>query len=352
MTGATPIAVTVLTGYLGSGKTTLLRQLLEQEGSGRIAVLINEFGEISLDDLMVRDVVGSNVVLQNGCICCSVRSELQAGLRDLLDSMSRGTIPEFDRVLVETTGLADPVPIVQTLVADPMLRHRLRLAHLVSTVDALNGVGQLTSQDEALRQAATADRLVVTKTDLADEEQLARLLALLAEVNPRAPICQVPGAGDLCSLLLSGDVSDPLQSGWDIAALDRNARAGPRAAVPHAHADSRHGPSIRSFVVRSEKQINWTPFAVWLSLMVHRHGRQILRVKGLLDVPEANGPVLLNAVQHFIHPPVHLDEWPSGDRTSRLVFIVQDLEEAAIRRSMTEFLAQAEPLMPGERAVP
>lgn len=340
-----PLPVTVLTGFLGSGKTTLLRRLLKAEGGARVAVLINEFGEVGLDHLMVRNVTGNTVLLQNGCVCCSVRSELRSGLRELLNSRTRGEIPSFDRIVIETTGLADPVPLVQTLVVDPMLRNRLRLSSLVTTVDAMNGVKQIEEQEEAMRQAATADRLVITKVDLCADEQIERLEQALFGVNPAAPVIRLPGGDDLWERLLGGGTSHAGKPGSEMRSWFGCAEELP-AQSSHANGRlSRHSPSIRSFVFRADRPIDWTPFAVWLSLLVHRHGRQILRVKGLLDVPGAGGPISLNVVQHFIHPPIHLDAWPDEDRSSRLVFIVQDLEEAAIRSSLKHFLQQADDLL-------
>jgi G3E family GTPase len=337
------VPVTVLTGFLGSGKTTLLQRLLQEEDGRRTAVLINEFGEIGLDHLLVKAVSGSTVVLQNGCVCCSVRTELRSGLRDLLDGRAKGEIPPFDRIVIETTGLADPVPVVQIIRVDPMLRNQLRLANLVSTVDAMNGIEQLGTQQEAQRQAATADRLVITKTDLSDGQQVDKLEQILSRINPMAPISRTPG-DDLWKLLLYRDAFDPKSRDEEIRHWSRTAE---RLAIDppcsaDGHAWLHHSPSIVSFALRVRHPIDWSPFAVWLSLVVHRHGRNILRVKGLLDVPGAKGPILLNAVQHFIHPPVHLDEWPDDDHSSRLVFIVQDLDEVAIRGSLANFLRRAD----------
>lgn len=340
MTDGSRIPVTVLTGYLGSGKTTLLQRLLRGEAGRRCAVLINEFGEIGLDHLLVKPVNGNTVVLQNGCICCSVRSELRTSLRELLDSRDRGATPPFDRILIETSGLADPVPLVQTFVADPMLRHQLRLTDLVATVDAMNGAVQLETQPEAMRQAATADRLVITKTDICDARQMRRVERALKAINPTAPITRTPGEGDLRAALLGGDAFDPGSGDTEARSWFGTAEEV-HGAYPEAFS-AHHGQRVQSFVFRTRRRIDWTAFAVWLSLLVHRHGRNILRVKGLLDVPGASGPVSLNAVQHFIHPPVHLDGWPDEDRSSRLVFIVQDLSETAIRTSLDRMLQHCE----------
>jgi G3E family GTPase len=344
VTGVSPIPVIVLTGFLGSGKTTLLQHLLETEDGRRAAVLINEFGEISLDHLLVKSVSGSTVVLQNGCVCCSVRSELRAGLRELIDGMAKGEVPPFDRIVIETTGLADPVPVVQTIAVDPMLRNQLRLASLVSTVDALNGIEQIDNQYEAMRQAATADRLVITKTDLSNEWQIDKLQQRLMKINPMAPISRSPGNAHLWNKIVGSDPSDPQSRTAEARVVSRAAeklRSEAWSTLPPAKTHHLH--SIASFALRICEPIDWSPFVIWLSLLVHRHGREVLRIKGLLDVPGAKGPISLNAVQHFIHPPVHLDEWPDDDHTSRLVFIVQGLEEAAIRSSLTNFLRRANP---------
>lgn len=337
MSGSAPIPVTVLTGYLGSGKTTLLQRLLNEGAGRRAAVLINEFGEISLDHLMVKPVSGNTVVLQNGCVCCSVRSELRLALRELLDEEARLGEPRFDRIVIETTGLADPVPLVQTLTLDPMLRHRVRLASLVATVDGMNGLEQLQSQPEAARQAATADRLVITKTDLCSARTLSKLRTALAAVNPMAKAMTSAGLPDI------GPLFD--ESATDPAAAFQHGRSffgAAEAVAGDAGGAARHGDGVASFVFRTERRVDWTAFAVWLSLLVHRHGRNVLRVKGLLNVDGAAGPVSLNAVQHFIHPPVHLERWPDDDRSSRLVFIVQVLSAQAVRRSLAAMLERAE----------
>jgi G3E family GTPase len=333
MTADNRIPVTVLSGYLGSGKTTLLRHLLEGEQGPRTAVLINEFGEIGLDHLIVRPVAGDAVILRNGCICCSVRSELRGALRSLLDARLEDGFPRFDRILIETTGLADPVPLVQTLVVDPMLRHQVTLAGLVSTVDALNGLEQLATHSEAARQAAGADKLVITKVDLQDARPIARLRRALATINPMARIVLSPGpASELLWKELMGPDADRA----------RGSRVFARAEnVIPGEVETMHKDGVRSFVVRTDP-VDWTAFAVWLSLLVHRHGSKVLRVKGLLNVPGSAGPIWLNAVQHFVHPPVHLDRWPDEDRSSRIVFIVQDLPESAIRASLDAVLLQAD----------
>lgn len=334
MTADDRIPVTVITGFLGSGKTTLLQRLLEREEASRAAVLINEFGEVALDHLLVRPVSGDTVVLRNGCICCSVRSELRDGLRDILDSRDKGAVPPFDRIVIETTGLADPVPLVQTLAADQMLRHRIRLTNLIATVDALNGMHELSSLIEARRQVATADRLVLTKTDLSSSADIATLEKELRSINSSAPVVDASDDAKLWPALLASDPFDPSSKGEEVRSwFEQSDPLSPFSC---------HDDTVHSFVFRTSRRVDWTAFAVWLSLLVHRHGRNVLRVKGLLNVPGAAGPVCLNAVQKFIHPPVHLDAWPSDDRSSRLVFIVQGLSARSIRASLDRMLALAD----------
>lgn len=324
------VPVTLLTGYLGSGKTTLLQKLLDAPGGAGAAVLINEFGEIGLDHLLVRPMAGPAIVLQNGCICCTIRSDLRSGLRELLDARDTGAIPRFDRILVETTGLADPVPLVQTMTADQMLRHQLRLANLVTTVDGFNGFAQLSERSEAMRQAAVADRIVVTKSDLCNPDDVAKLRDKLEHINSTAHIIDPHYCEDLWTALLGSDAFDPASRSQEVRSW--------LAKLPGEASHSRHDGSIESFVFRTDQTMDWTAFAVWLSALVHRHGKKILRIKGLLNVPGSPGPVVLNVVQNLIHPPVHLVEWPDGDRSSRLVFIVDGLDRRATRRSLSGFL--------------
>jgi len=336
------IPVTVLTGFLGSGKTTLLQRLLNEEGGRGAAVLINEFGAVGLDHLLVRPMAMPAVVLQNGCICCSVRSDLKTGLRDLVDARDRGDIPAFDRVLVETTGLADPVPIVQTLTADAMLRHQLLLANMVTTIDVLHAAGQIDSHREALRQAALADRLALTKTDLASAEEVELVRQRLGAVNPAAPVIDTHASNALWHDLLGTDASDPDRMADEARIWLSRVPADPAPVFAFWGKDA-SSHAMRSFAVRFEQKVDWTAFAVWLSAMVHRHGSRLLRIKGLLNVPGSPGPILLNAVQNFIHPPQHLDQWPDEDRSSRLVFIVEGLEPERVRRSLMEFVEAAQP---------
>jgi G3E family GTPase len=350
------IPVSVLTGFLGSGKTTLLRRLLTDPGMERTAVLINEFGEIGLDHLLVKSVLDGAVVLQNGCICCTLRTDLREGIVGILDSRYAGTFPDFDRIVVETTGLADPAPIAQTLLIDPMLRNQVQLANIVTTVDGMLGAGQLGTHEESLRQAADADRLVITKTDMVEDQQTETLRGALIRLNPTARIFDVNSNSFSAAALLTSGVSDPATklaevqhwlSGTADAHLsgeDAHACHGEHdhRQSRHVHLGGNHSVDIQSFSLRVEQDIDWTAFGIWLTLLLHRHGTNILRVKGLLRVADAAGPIVLHGVQHVIHPPVHLDAWPDDDHASRLVFIVQGIDPALLRRSLLAYLRAAE----------
>jgi G3E family GTPase len=338
--GKTPVAV--LTGFLGSGKTTLLHRLLTDPGMVRTAVLINEFGEIGLDHLLVRSVAEDAVILQNGCICCTLRTDLQQGLRDLIDGRAAGKFPEFDRVVIETTGLADPAPIAQTLLIDPMLRYQVRLANIITTVDGMHGVTQLRKHPESLRQAAIADRLVITKTDLISREQLKGLKSDLSRLNPTSRIFDVQSDYFDASALLTEGIADAASKLREVQHwLDSSFEADQHDHDAHDHHGSAHSSNIKSFSLRVEEEIDWAAFGVWLTALLHRHGEKVLRVKGLLNVADASGPIVLHGVQHVVHPPVHLEQWPDQDHASRIVFVLQGIEPALLKRSMMNFLHAA-----------
>jgi G3E family GTPase len=304
----TAIQVSVLTGFLGSGKTTLLSRLLGHPGLGETAVIVNELGEIPIDHHLLRRVDEQTVVLGNGCVCCSLRADLAEELRNLLGMRTRGEIPPFRRVVVETTGLADPAPILSTLVSEPVVKNHFELEHVITTVDALYGL----QGEESVRQATAADRLVVTKGDLAEPGPLVEELSAL---NPVAEVLSVSFGDVDPGLLFGGDPRHPRELTLE----------------PHAHHDG-----IQAHGVVLGEQLDWAAFGVWLTMLLASRGNDILRVKGLLDVG-APGPVVLNGVQHVVHPPVHLDDWPDGDHRSRLVFIGRGIDTAALTASLAAF---------------
>ena len=332
-TALTPVLV--LTGFLGSGKTTLLNRLLRHPALGDAAVLVNEFGEVGIDHQLVETVDESTVLLSSGCLCCTIRDDLKQAVLEVHDKRARGIVPPFGRVIVETTGLADPAPVLATFMNDVSLRHHYRLATVVATVDAVNGRAHLDRQEESVKQAAVADRLVLTKTDIADPAEAGVLRRRLARINPSAEIL-VAGHGAVeVEPLLRADVYDPAAKGREVLRWIEAEAARP--AARHGHAFNRHDANIHSFCLVHDEPVDWTAFGIWLTLLLHTHGGEVLRVKGLLNVAGADTPVVINGVQHVVHPPVHLDAWPDADRRSRVVFIVRGLERARIAESLAVF---------------
>lgn len=333
------IPVNVLTGFLGSGKTTLLNRLLRDPAFANCAVLINEFGAIGIDHHLVDAIEGDIVLLQSGCICCTIRGDLSGALRELYERREKGLVPPFVRVVVETTGLADPVPVVSTVMHDRVLQHHFRVGNVITTVDALNGDRNLEEYPECLKQAALADRLVLTKLDLASEAAVAHLLERLQQVNPAACVVRVDQAPLSAQVLLGDDVFDMESKSrevmrWLQAANNRQflALRSPRPADVNVHGET------RAFALNLPAAIDWTVFGVWLSLLLHTHGERVLRVKGLLNIAGADTPVVIHGVQQLVYPPTHLDRWPDEDRESRLVFIVRGLDAAAIESSLHAYL--------------
>jgi G3E family GTPase len=340
---AEAIPVNVITGFLGSGKTSLLQRLLAAPDLGDTAVLVNEFGEIGLDHHLLRRLDTDIVLLQSGCLCCTIRGDLSAAIRDLYSRRERGEIPPFRRLVIETTGLADPVPILSTIMAEPVIRHHFRLGNIVTTVDAVNGPRQLDRQPESVKQAAVADRLVVTKIDLAIPADVAALRQRLRRLNPSARHIESDGLGPLDPQdLLIADVADEAGRADEVRRWLRVETSHPGHAG-HRHDVNRHDDAIHAFCLRYERPLDWTAFGLWLGMLLHRHGEDVLRVKGMLHVAGSHRPVVVHGVQHLIHAPFHLAEWPDDDHSSRIVFIVRGLDRAMIERSLAAFNGLANP---------
>jgi G3E family GTPase len=326
------IPVNVLTGFLGSGKTTLLRHLLASPQFADTAVLINEFGEIGLDHLLVGALDDDIVLLQSGCICCTIRDDLKTAIRDLYDRRGRGEIPQFRRLAIETTGLADPTPVLSTILHEPVLRHHFHLGTVITTVDGVTGLADLAAHPETVKQAAVADRLVITKRDLADRATLDGLHAALRRLNPAATRLEtVAGIAD-ADQLLGDDTTDETVRSW-LADTDHDHTD----AAPPDH--NRHGRDISACCLILDRPIAWAAFGVWLTMLLNRHGADLLRVKAILNVEGADSPVVVQAVQHAVYPPTHLATWPFPDRCSRLVLITRGLDAAALRLSLERFQA-------------
>jgi G3E family GTPase len=323
--------VNVLTGFLGSGKTTLLQRLLRSPRMARTAVLINEFGEIGLDHLLVQQVDESVVLLQSGCICCSIRDDLKSALRGLLSRRERGEIPAFDRIVIETTGLADPGPILYTLLSEPVIRHHFQLGNVITTVDVVNAELHLSRNPEGIKQVAAADRLVLTKSDLAAPGQTDIVCDELARLNPSARIwdaAQEPVDADFLLDVLPFAPA-PGQARYRVE------NGGARAREDGAN--GLHTEAVSSMSLVLDRPMDWTAFGIWLSLLLNRHGDDVLRVKGILCVEGSNTPVWINGVQHIVHPPQHLEAWPTQDHRSRIVFITRGIDQEQLLRSLEAF---------------
>jgi G3E family GTPase len=325
---AEAIPVTVLTGFLGSGKTTLLSRLLAHSDMEETAVLINEFGEVGLDHLLVREVSENIVMLNSGCLCCAVRGDLPDSLRELFVMRAKGDIPVFQRAVVETTGLADPAPIIQSLMTDPIIIPRYRLDGIVTTVDAVFGSKQLQEHTESVKQVAIADRLVLTKSDIADEDAVGTVTEHLRRLNPAAPIV-IARLGDAKPAdLLDCGLFDTQKKITDVERwLNEEAYV---AAEHHAHNVDRHDDRISAFCMTLDDPIEWKAFAIWVEMLLSTHGEGLLRVKGVLNVVGQERPVAIHGVQHVFYPPATLAQWVGEDRRSRLVFITRDLDRQAI----------------------
>jgi len=383
-----PVPVTIITGFLGAGKTSLLNRLLRDPALGGAVVLINEFGEIGLDHLFVEKIDGDMVMMASGCLCCTIRGDLVDSLENLLRRRDNGRMRNFDRVIIETTGLADPAPVLHTIMSHPYLLLRFRLDGVVTVIDAINGAATLESYPEALKQAAVADRLVLSKTDLIQSEEQqqesARLLARLDKLNPTARLLDNANSPEVANLLDAG-LYNPSTKSSDVTRwlnaerlIDRSETSEAGAATvrwndhahehPGAHSHSsasavaegnRHEESIRSFCLVSDVPLPLSACDLFLEMLRAAHGPNLLRVKGVIALADdVLRPLVIHGVQHVFHPPARLDSWPDSDHRTRIVFIVKDLSPHIIEGLYAAFSGQvrldapdaqalaASPLMP------
>ncbi|MDH7799689.1 MULTISPECIES: GTP-binding protein [unclassified Beijerinckia] len=335
------IPVTLLTGFLGSGKTTLLNAWLRSPELADAAVIVNEFGEVGIDHALIASSNDNTIELSTGCLCCTVRGDLVNTLRELIVRREKGEVRAFNRVVIETTGLADPAPVIQALMTFPVAR-RFRLRQVVTTVDAVNGAGTLANHPESIKQVAVADELILTKVDVGttDEDSIVAELRKLnrgAQIH-RSSLERISMPNDLEAV----DIYDPATKGSDVARwLNAEAHAGhddhghdthghDHHGDHHHHDVTRHSADISSFVFEFDTPLHWEHVANWIDALVMAHGQDLLRVKGIVDVVGRDRPIVIQAVQSLMHPPFELAAWPQGPQTSRIVFITRKLSRAYV----------------------
>ncbi len=350
-----PIPLSVITGFLGAGKTTLLNRLLKDPAMAGTAVIINEFGEVGIDHLLVETADENIMEMSSGCLCCTIRGDLIDTLEDLMIRRDEGRISSFDRVVIETTGLADPAPVLHTIMNHQWLVTRYRLESVITLVDAVNAEATLDAQEEAVKQVAVADRLVLTKTDLLTgldgEQKLGRLVQRLRKLAPGARMLDNYTGEAVPSVLFNAGLYDPFSKTSDVMAwlsadaFETPARRTRKDGHDHHHHDTnRHDEHIRAFCVTTDDAISAMSFDLFLELLRANHGPNLLRVKGVVKVEEdPERPFVIHGVQHVFHPPVQLDAWPGKDRKTRLVMITRDIEKSQIEALLRAFTDRSMP---------
>jgi G3E family GTPase len=357
---AEPIPLTVLTGFLGAGKTSLLNRLIHDPALAETAVIINEFGEIGLDHLLVKPVRDGVVLLQSGCLCCTLRGDLVEALEQLLRDLDNGRVV-FRRMILETTGLADPAPVLQTAMAHPYLVQRFRLDGVITVVDAVNAGATLDQHMESVKQVAVADRIVLTKTDLLGEDQEAvrRLRARLGTLNPAAPILDAAAGEATPRSLIGCGLFDPDRKIPDVKrwlaeeAYAARAQHGSHGShEPHDHDRNRHDDRIRAFTLTSDLPIPAASFEMFIDLLRSLHGPKLLRLKGIVKIAEEPElPLVIHGVQHILHPAVRLERWPDDDQRTRIVLITRDLSAGEVNPLFDAFLNRSAPDQPDRAAL-
>lgn len=297
-----------MTGFLGSGKTTLIRALLARPEGANTAIVVNEFGEIGIDQALLRSSSDITVLLGNGCLCCNIRTDLQETLRTLFADRARGVVPSFERVIIETSGLADPGPVLQTFASDRALGREFHLQALITVVDCVNGRGNIERMPEARKQVGLADRIILTKSDLADPTAVQRLTEQIAGLSAAPLVTAEHGA--IAPEFVLDDPPTP-RHGFDLG-------------------DAVHSHGLDSFSLIFDQPMPWAAFEQAMAVLTALRGPDLLRVKGIVAISECRGPVVVHTVQHLTHPPVELEDWPDADHRSRLVFVTRGLSRASV----------------------
>ncbi|MCP4042972.1 MAG: GTP-binding protein [Gammaproteobacteria bacterium] len=337
------LPVTVITGFLGSGKTTLLNRIIHHPKVGQVAVIVNEFGEVGLDNLLIESSSEDLILLGSGCVCCTVRTDLVETLLSLFARRNNGETPAFNRVVLETSGLADPAPILHTLMTDPDVIQCFYLDGIVTTVDVLDGEGQLDQYPEAEKQAALADRLVLTKTDLAEEADIQLVRERISQINPAARILEAT-VGDLDpDEVLNVGLYDTNRQRPDIRRWLHTDAYGTEHAI-QAHS---HTTSVDSYCIYNREPISRAALGMWLNQLTQDYGANLLRIKGIVNVSGLSGPMAVNGVQHRLYPPAVLDHWPFDDHQTRVVFIVRGLDQKTVEKSLSTLSARFQPVSVG-----
>jgi G3E family GTPase len=328
-----PKPVTVITGFLGSGKTTLLSALLKKEEMKNVAVIINEFGEVGLDHALVEHSDENVIELQNGCICCTIQGDLQKTMLDLIDKMTKGDISYFDKVIIETTGLADPVPIIHTLISSMDLQRIYTLDGVITVVDATNGEKTLDLQPEAVKQAALAERIIISKIDLIEKDKVLSLETRLRAINPSIKIIKSSFGNVSISDLINLGAYDPFSKSRDVKEWLAAESMDTHHDHDHDHHHvnvNRHDENIEAFSMTSDKPVNMMAFGLFKDLLMAQMGPDLLRLKGIINIEGKDRPAVIHGVQHIFHPVQWLERWPDSDKQTKLVFITRNVKKEQI----------------------